>query len=329
MRIDLLLTSSIESTYENYMAKQIIFEFEKLGILYKKVLLFDGVLQDYLQLLEKDPPVTMISFQSILPYQSPLGDLVGVSQLMWVMNSLSEGAHFLTSEYGTLALPNPTNLPRTLYLPHGVKPLTSKKPYFDVIFLSPLVDTNCLRKRWIEVFSDPEIDRINDVITQANLGYSIYELLKNSSDSLTLKYKIGIIEEYLKAKRAYRVITSCRDYPLDVFGDHIGRDWYLRLPNAEGIHLHPSLPYTAHFDLFTESKIVILDPLDTSWRLAAAAGGSLPLRADLEDLHEQVLFYLADDQHRLEALQDYQEEIQNHTWETQVSQLIDHIVKTS
>lgn len=320
MRIDLLLTSRSAITYETHAANRVAAVCEKRGIPYKKIFLSDGVLQDYVRYVAEDPPKRILSFDPILPYETPFCDLVGVPQLMWAKNSLSEAAHFLTSKHGMVGLPIPTTLSKTVYLPHGVERIQRMEPLFDVVFFSPLVDPACLRERWKEFFPEEVISLLDVTVSS---GKPAYETLKDAPWPISLCHTIEAVEEYVKAKRAYKVISSFKGHTLDVFGEHIGSNWYRRLPNALNIRLHASLPYTAHFDVLAQSKLAILDPLDRCWELHAAAVGCLPLMADLENLHEQIAVYIGDSKKREKALESYQEHIERQTWENQASRLIE------
>ncbi len=323
MRIDFLLKSRSGFTFENYAAKCISAVFEQRGIPYKTIYLSDGILQDYISYIGEEPPRRILSFEPLLPYEIPFCDFVGIPQFLWAKNSLSEAAHFLKSKFGTVGLPTPTELPKTVYLPHGVELRAPQKPLFDVVFFSPLVDTACLRERWNEFFTAEVIELMEAILPCTSSGISIYEKLEKAPLQLSLCHTIEAIEEYSRAERAYEVIASCRGYTLDVFGEHIGSSWYRRLPNASCVRLHAPLPFTAHFEVLSQSKLVILDPLDASWKLPAAASGCLPLMADLEDLHEQIAFYLGDSKKRRKAIESYQEDLQNQTWENQAGHLIE------
>lgn len=289
MRIDILLLERYGYTYPNYSAKRVAEVFEKKRIPYKKIFFSDGVLQDYMRYLREDPPSWMVSFAPLLPSDPPFCDLVHIPQFIWVRNSLSEAAHILNSTYGKIGLPTPSNLSNTVHLPHGVEVMARKQALFDVVFFSPLVDVDCLRQSWQEFHSD---------------------------------------EDSIKATRAYQVISSFQDISIDVFGEHIGNNWYTRLPNSAHVHLHSQLPYTEHFEVLAQSKIVVLDPLDVSWELPAAAAGCLPLMADRDDLQEQIRMLLADSKKRSKALETYQEQIQKMTWENQTDQLIEHLYES-
>ncbi len=287
MRIDLLLTSRRAYTYENYVADRVTPLFQKHNIPYKKIVLCDGVFQDYIRYIFDNPPHHMVSFDSMLSYQAPFCDLVSLPQFMWACNSQSEAVPFVGSKFGKVGLPNPSDLPNTVYLPHGVESIKPQKNQFDVVFFSPLVDLACLKER--------EVD---------SLAYE---------------------EEYQRADRAFEVISSAQGYTLDVFGSHIGANWYRRLPKGASIHLHAPLAFTGHFDVLSKSKVVILDPLDRAWALHAAAAGCLPLRTDQKDLHAQIALFLADEKKRQKALLGYQEQIEGQTWEKQALHLIEEI----
>jgi hypothetical protein len=320
MRIDLLLTSRSGFSYENYAAKRITEEFEKRGVPHKKIFLSDGIFNDYIRYVEEDPPHSILSFDPILPYETPLCDLVEVPQVIWAKSSLSEAAHFLQSRFGRVCLPTPTRLSKTFYLPHGVEARTQKESLFDVVFFSPLVDTTCLRERWSEFFSVEVIEIIEKSLCSEKPLYTIF---REASFPISLCHTIEAVEEFERAERAYQVITHYKGNVLDVFGEHIGSNWYRRLPNSSTIHLHASLPYAAHFDVLAQSKIVILDPLDCSWELPAAASGCLPLFANRQDLNEQIALYLGDSKKREKALDSYQERITAQNWEIQSARLIE------
>lgn len=299
-RIDLLLSQECGYTYETYCSHKVAQILEKKEIPYKKIYLNRGVLNDYLVFVERDPPEQWLGFAPLIP----LCDLFDIPQSVWAESSIAEVKPHLSFKRGKVFLPTPT--PQAHCIPHGVERCVPHEPLFDTVFFSPLVDIENLKERWREFF--PEATA------------SLLERGEAPQDDPT-GHLLAAAEEYLKAKRAFSVISTAST-PLHVFGEHIGNNWYRRLANAAHIYLHAPLPYTEHFSVMRQSRIVILDPLDWRWSVTAAAAGAVPLLADREDLHDEIKALLADSKKRDSELKKYQNEIEALTWENQVSHLI-------
>lgn len=298
-----MLSQESGYTYETYCLGKVVETFEKKEIPYKKIFLNRGILQDYLAFVENSPPAQWLGFSLLLP----LCDLFEIPQSVWGENSIAEVKPHLNFKKGKVFLP--VRAPQTYHMPHGVERLSPQEPLFDTVFFSPLIDLVSLRERWKEFFSE-------EIVAALTAG----EVLENDPTG----HLLAAAEEYQKAKRAFTVISNAKK-PLHVFGEHMGNNWYLRLANAEHIYLHASLPYTEHFTVMRQSRIVILDPLDWRWAVSAAAAGAVPLLADREDLHEQIKAILTDSKKREEELNQYQNEIETLTWENQVSHLIQQL----
>ncbi len=116
-------------------------------------------------------------------------------------------------------------------------------------------------------------------------------------------------------------ITHTTHGRLDIFGEHQGSNWLKRLPPT--VSLHIGLPYTEHFSVLARAKLLIVDPDDIHWKMAAVAVGCLPLMADEEDLQDQIATFLADSQKRKIYLEHYYPQL--HSWERQTEQLLEHL----
>jgi len=288
MRLDLVLRERTAYSYEGYTSRQVAAALEKKKIPFKTICLGDGVLNDYIRFLQEDPPSYMVSFTDLFPYDRPFCDVVQVPQFFWTNHSLSEAAHYLNSDYGKIGLPYSCDLPRTVYLPHGVERSPPQEKFFDTVIFSPLMDLTNLEKMWEEFFPREMINIIKAAIETGLLPYeAVVHVLEGNTHPVSMNHLLNGVETYQKAKRTYSSIASFEGECLDVFGEHIGNNWLKRLPNVNKVRLHYKLPYTEHLAVLKQSKQVIIDPLEPHWIMPAVAAGCIPVGYSSEKFQPQ------------------------------------------
>lgn len=325
MRIDLLLSDRKGYSYENLTRQAICKEFEKKGIEYKTIFFSDGILHDYMQYLHEDPPFYLLSFHYLLTYDKPFCDIVHIPQFVWVQDSLAEAASFLGSQYGKIGLPRPSSFSQVHFLPHGINHTPFRERMFDVVIFSPLLDLESLQEKWKEFYPLKEIEILQEAILH-NSEKKLHQCT-DAVDKPTFGHMIKSFETFLRASRLQKVIPAIK-HRLDIFGEHIGNNWGTRLPLSPQCLLRPELPYSERFTVLSQSKIVLVDPLDSSLELQAAAGGCLPIKIDQEDVHEKIAFYLDHSQKREKALESYYDRILNFTWEKQTNCLLEYLYES-
>ena len=278
MRLDLVLNNRTAYSYEGYTSRKVAAVLKKKKIPFKVIYLSDGILQDYIRYLSDNPPNYMVSFTDLFPYDCPFCDVVQVPQFFWTMQSLCEAAHFLNSNFGKIGLPYPCTLAKTVYLPHGVESTPPQQRLFDTVFFSPLIDLHDLEKMWEDFFPKHMIAIIKKALATSLPPYeAVMCALKGNTEPISLNHLLDAVETHQRAKRAYDVITSFEGGYIDVFGAHIGNNWLKRLPCAQWVRLHHTLPYTEHMEVLKQSKQIIIDPLEPHWYLPAVAAGCKPL----------------------------------------------------
>ncbi|MCH9628103.1 MAG: hypothetical protein S4CHLAM2_17560 [Chlamydiales bacterium] len=271
MRFDLVLSNRQSYSYEGYTARQLAAALEKKKITYKCIYLSDGILNEYIRYVEEDPPTSMVCFSDHFALERPFCDIVRVPQLFWVQHSLAEAAHFVHSDFGKIGLPEPSTLPNTVYLPHGVTSDPPLEPVFDTVFFSPLIDLDDLKRMWEDFYPKEVLEKLKRAIASDLPPYEAASAVVDHPAELTLLFQ-GVCS-YKKAVFAHHAITSFEGERLDVFGEHMGNNWLKRLPNASKVHLHYKLPYTEHLEVLKQSRAVILDPLEPHWAAPAQAFG--------------------------------------------------------
>ncbi len=310
MRVDLILTDRKHYSYEGYAARAVSSVFEKLAIPCGTIYLADGGLSDYLIHLESSPPKWTVGFSLLTAHQTPLCDIVEIPHFYWTAGSLSAALHFLHSPFGKIGIHDPalykklSSAHRNVYfLPPGIDlTLTSVEKTFDLVIFGDLIDLECLKKTWHEVLSAEEIARVENAI----------EL----QDPLVAKNRYFYAEQYLKGIEMNRVVQEVgHSFSLDIFGEHMGNNWLVRLPSQ--IHLHAPLPYSECFELLRASKMALLNP-DDPWHDVAIAAGCLPLPLD----PQKIAFFLKHPEERERKVAEMRSQITDRTWETQVRQLI-------
>lgn len=89
----------------------------------------------------------------------------------------------------------------------------------------------------------------------------------------TFAFTLYGVEAYRKAEWARGVVEAFEGERLDIFGRHRGGGWCRRLAKDSRIHLHSTLPYIDQLALLSQSRQLILDPLELHWAAPALAAG--------------------------------------------------------
>jgi hypothetical protein len=307
MLIDLILTDRRFYTYEGYVAGQVKQVFEKWSVPHRILYLTDGGLSDYLSTIQTDRPDWTLGFSMLTPHQRPLCDLIQIPHFYWTEGSITPALNFLQSEFGKVGIHDQrigSNYPNVYYLPHGVNRSRQETNFpFDLVLFADLVDLNFLRETWLEVLSMEQIERVERAI----------EL----EDPLQAGPQFAYAEKYLKARETYQMIMGLgQEVRLDVFGEHAGNNWLIRLPSH--VHLHAPLPYSEHFEVLRASKMVPISP-SNPWYFPAIAAGSLPMTPD------RVTYYLNHPHERKRELDRLKPQQLERTWESQIEKLMGYM----
>lgn len=359
MDIDILLKERKNYSFESCAAQKVRAIFERMGISSNIFCLSDGILGDYLMKARSHPPDWTLSFSDLLPQQKPFCDIVQVPHFFWVEDSFAPAAHYLNSKYAKIGVRDRSLhsfQPNVHFLPYGVETTCCDKesPLFDVVYFADLADREVKERTWRELFSDQAVELIKTASSSCrqnrslNPFISIVSLIKDPEQlsQISMHDLIYGVEEYLKAERAYQLISSFEGIRLDVFGEHVGKNWFVRLKNSEWIYLHGPLPFSEHSEVLKRSRIVIFDHFESKeecdpWFLEALAAGCLPLTnktpyleelvsdspifyKDPQELLRKIEFYLKFPEKREELVHTLAETIlRNHSWEKRTQELIE------
>lgn len=119
-----------------------------------------------------------------------------------------------------------------------------------------------------------------------------------------------------EAEKTVECTAAFQHTPLDVFGEHAGNNWLVRLPQT--VKLHAKLPFREHFEVLQEAKIIIAKPNDP-WYWQAIAANCLPLPPD-EGI---VTYFLTHPTERGKKIEPLKKKVQERTWENQINRLIE------
>lgn len=359
MDIDILLKERKKYSFESYAAQKVSAVFEKMGISSNIFCLSDGILGDYLLKIHSHPPDWTLSFSDLLPQQKPFCEIAQCPHFFWVEDSFAPAAHYLNSQYAKIGVRD-----RSLrsiqanvhFLPYGVETTGYEKesPLFDVVYFADLADQEVKERTWKELFSDQAVGLIKTAAGSCRQNHSlnpfisIASLIKDADQlsQISMHDLIYAVEEYLKAERAYRLISSFEGIRLDVFGEHVGKNWFVRLKNSDWIYLHGPLPFSEHAEVLKRSRIVIFDHFESKqecdpWLLEALNTGCLPLTnktpyldelvsdssifyKDPQELLRKIEFYLKFPHKREELVQKLAATVlKNQSWEKRTQELIE------
>lgn len=308
MCIDLLLSDRRSYTFEGYASRQVIGALDSLQVPHRIIYLNEGLLHDYFSLLNDAPPRWTLSFTPITPHKMPFCEVIQIPHFYWVESSCAPALHYLESRLAKIGIPDlnickKLNNAQAICLPHGIDTtLSPDTKLFEVVAFADLMELSLLEKRWEELFSTKEIERIKKAVRREN--------------PVEAEEQFYYAEQYLHAQITLRVVeTWLSTVNLDLFGEHAGNNWLQRL--SPYVHLHASLPYTEHFEVLKASKVVLLEST-SPWYFPALAAGCLPLPVGEESLH----YYLTHQKERDEKIGLLKENLLK-TWMKQTQQLIE------
>lgn len=295
MHIDLLICENKFYSYESYMATQLAKAFDKMGVSSQ---IFS--LEHYLYKMQGTPPDWTIAFEPLLNSAQPLCDITCIPHIHWEGRSLAYPAQLLHSTYGKVAITRKVVGHPFSFLPHAVEMececLEHERP-FDVVLFADLVDVECKKAVWQELFSPKGCLMLHRCLELCLKGSCLpFEaacmIHLEDPEAISLYALVINIEEYLRAIHVRTLIESFNnDVRIDVFGEHIGNNWLKRLKS--NVFLHSTLPYIEHFEVLKMAKIALClqeEGRDGSdeWLLPALSAGCLPLTPKTSYLEEML-----------------------------------------
>lgn len=355
-RVDLLLTKFKPFSFEMYVASAMESAFQKQGIEVRKVFMHERQVLDYLEELKWDKPSFTLSFSEGLSLKN-----FEIPHFYWEWRTLAESLHLVREKNTRLGF-GCRKLVESCrscgwdlkFIAPAVSSFELGAPCerkYDIVFFDNLIDTNCLKNDWSELFREQFVNTQHLVLDRCEKDRKLLPLeviWKTGIQEGSLNDLLFSVEEYLLAQRVHQWIESIEGYTIHVFGEHIGNNWLRRLKNGKNVYLHSSLPYAQpyveYMEILSMSKILVRDEIQfrdgcDEWIFAAVAHGCLPLMTPTlfleetfgpdapffttqEQLQELIHKYLSHPQEREQLVRILREKVmRSHTFEKRAIQL--------
>lgn len=335
--IDILANSheAYERTF--YCASKLHEAMQEYGIASRLIIMHPNSFCNYIDQVIKTPPQLSISFcdLSLNNGSKLLCDQLCIPHLFWTQSDPYLFMNYLDSPYGYLGCTDrlPTQLLQQAgkhniaFLPDAVDAKIfineeNQRPY-QVVLFENLADSSAFIDHWKNTL-DPKLfsvveKTIEDVRHHSQLPFEAL-FAHVTSDLPDENYNFGwLLYEltlFFKAERILQIIQSLKNVRVDVFGNHTGQDWLLRLKNAQNVHLHADVAYTEKFSILKQTQIVIRDQhhrkaASDDIVLNSIAMGALVLTTETDYLTEhfsdqELVYYNLNDQSMInELVQDY------------------------
>lgn len=307
MRIDIFVRDRRPYTYENVAAENVLQVFKSLRIEAQKIVIGDGVIQDYLYLLEEKPPAWILSFSECFQLRKPFCDLVKVPLFFWKHGSFAQAMHYFDSKHGIVRcsdrkVSDHFSHPFFPDAPFPRPSYENKEKLFDVVLFADLIDVEGKKKTWETLFSEKAYCSLLKALQYAKKHPGLHPAIfcgKFVEEGISVNDMVFEIEEYLYAERLKNLIESIENIKIHLFGEHAGNNWLVRLKNRENVFLHAKLPFAEHFEVLKMTKVLIRDhpPFvdgGDDWAAAALAAGCkvfLPPNPFLKENFDDESFY--------------------------------------
>jgi hypothetical protein len=327
MLIDLIISNSSKHFLEGACMPGVARALEEMGIQTRSFYL-DREMATYL----REKGERSFSFIDAIKRELPLSDLFQIPTVHWeIGSSLSPSVHLIKSRwtrvcYGDHSLKH-ENL--QLFCP-GVDPLWQgeKEKLFDTVCFAPLVCKEAKREAYQRLFSAEALSMINEPPEDF--------LSLPPNPWLSHNDWLYAIEELEKAKRVQKIVESFKS-PLHLFGEHVGKNWLKRIPNAPHIFLHSALPFSECIEVLKQANFFVVDEPQSFvghpfWALVAPLCGALPLvpynpllvhtfgtdafcYRDPKTLQERLTYFKSDDKKKKELIYEMKKIVlDNFTW---------------
>lgn len=352
MRVDFFLMNRKIYTFERYALNCLERAFKAMGVETNHFVIEEGRIIDYLHYIEDSPPDWTFSASDLFVQKQSLCDLTKLPHFFWENQSLSNALYHLKSPYGHLGFGDrSTMFERLVFLPSAFDEnftWQEKTRDFDIVIFDDLTDTEELDKNWKEIFDEKTAVRLKQIVQKCleNPKRTPLEILIEDVFEGPTNYYLFFVEEYLKAIRIRAMIESIEGRRVDVFGNHIGNNWLVRLKNPE-VYLHTPLPYTEHFEVLKRAKVLLRDQLLTAngsdeWLFAGLSlgcfvltNGSPYLKESFEghllcydtfdEMNELLNGFLEHPQKRKANIENLQKYLKNHTFAERAKSLLTYM----
>ncbi len=276
-RIDLFTLFSKRYTYESYVSRAVSHFFNEKQISHDKTSLDKGNFGSYLAKNFLQAPQATLSFVDLFPGEPPLCQLLNTPHFCWPQKGLHEVFSLFNHPLGKIGVQNKKQVDEIRkkgfsnvhYLPWGI-PLHEKgepenQRRFDIVLFDDLIDLTALKKTWLELFTDQQVEILEQAFSICQKGresplnvlFNLFAEKEISLEEIHFPDLLFSLEEALKSEKIAQLIASISSVRIDVFGEHVGNNWLCKLKNAENVYLHWSLPYTDYFEILKQSRILL------------------------------------------------------------------------
>lgn len=354
-RVDIIKSSDKSYTFESYTAIQLHKAFSRLNIFSKIVSIDEGELVPFLENLSSSTTLTC-SFTHFSPELKPLSFFTKIPHLLiqpnlggafsHVLDPLAKICLFDQRSVAFFEKASPSSLLFHPFPPSSFGDIQSERVY-DVVLFQDLIDLAVLYNTWNVLFTHSEVILLQQTMKTLEKTPElppIAALLQNLKTNSIEHPRGGIdnwlmaIEEALPADKTLKMMESLAGFSFHMFGNHIGNNWLTKLKNRDSIFLYDVLPFTLHFKVLNQAKVLIIAPhasyIGSDWMFPALASGCFVLIPpnpfleslfgkeapffypidDDEILEEKLHFYLSNKQAREEALFNYVPLIEKYSW---------------
>jgi hypothetical protein len=334
MLIDLLISNSSKHFLEGTCIPGVMRAFEELGIQTRPFYL-DHEMSTYLSKRGE----RSFTFIDPIKRELPLSDLFQTPTVHWeIGSSLSPSVHLIRSRwtrvcYGDHSLKHENLLS---FCP-GVDPLWEgeKEKHFDTVCFDSLICKEAKWESYQRLFSTEALTSILEI------PENFLSLPPNTK--LSHNDWLYAIEELEKAERVQRLVKSFKT-PFHLFGEHVGKNWLKRLPNASHIFLHSALPFSEYIEVLKQAHFLVVDQPQSFaghpfWALVAPLCGALPLvpfnsllietfgtsafcYQDEQSLQERLLYFKSHAKEKKELIEQMKKVVLSHfTWKHRMKEI--------
>jgi hypothetical protein len=271
--IDLLVSNSSWYSLESTCIPGIERAFAELGIETRRFDL-DHEMADYL----RERGEKALCLTDPIKRERPLSDIFQIPTIQWEIGvTLSPVIHLLKSPYTQLVYSDySVKHGRIKNFCPAVDPKWQgeKEKFYHTVCFEPLTCLDAKKESLKRLFPNITLEHIERYQDSKWLNASLHPAISHN-DSL------HAMEDLRKAKRLLPLVESFQS-PLSLFGEHVGKNWLVRLENASKVSLHSLLPFSERIEVLKSSEFLLVDTPQEYighpfWMLVAPLCGALPL----------------------------------------------------
>lgn len=356
----------------------------RLGVECEVMPSLGGESQKLIKELVVNPPDFTCAFNGLLPDEagSFLADRLEVPHMACLVDSSHHFLPMAKSEYSILGCDDRHSVTilkgigaqNCFFLPHGVdKKLIGEienERDIPVLMLGSNIDFESVREGWLArlptdlakaadlaaemVLADGELSLIDAVVQALEKARDGEKLRQDPLTRLHCLELVEYVEQYVRGKARYDLISSIRDVPVAIYGGvYQGKGWSKFFgKNHPNVTVHKGVSFQEAVGLMRRSKIVLNNcPRIRSGAheriFAGIACGGLPLTEEnrymrgafteghdvafyrqnrLNEVNDLVLHYLENEEARCAVVRAGQENVRrHHTWDVRAAQILEEL----